>query len=79
MLFTQYLISVNDLFIRGAQLTVISLSLTAHIKKDLTVYYQEEKNPMKRWDRLCTLVEHKKVNANYSHSRPRNNLEISSL
>lgn len=75
MKFTQYLISESDLFIRGVQWTVISLSLTAHIKKDLTIYYQEEKNPMKRWERLCTLVEHKKVNANYLHSRPRNNLK----
>lgn len=27
-------------------------------------FYQIEKNPMKRWDRLCALVEHRKVNAN---------------
>lgn len=42
---------------------VISLSLTAHIKKDLTVSYKNVKDPVKRWDELCNLVECKKVKA----------------
>lgn len=73
------LISVTDPFLWGARLTVISLSLTAHIKKNLTDSYKDEKDPMKRWNKLCDLVERKKVKAKYWHHWPHNNIEISSL
>uniref|UniRef100_A0A673HUA9 DNA primase n=1 Tax=Sinocyclocheilus rhinocerous TaxID=307959 RepID=A0A673HUA9_9TELE len=52
--FQQYAIVDQDIL--GSKESVDKV-LTTHIKKDLTIYYQDEKNPMKRWDRLCSSIK----------------------
>ncbi|KAA0706907.1 DNA primase small subunit [Triplophysa tibetana] len=50
--------------VKGGEETVrkVILSDPIHpfVRKELVDFYQGEKNPMKRWDRLCAMVEHKK-------------------
>ncbi|XP_026116049.1 DNA primase small subunit-like [Carassius auratus] len=58
--FRQYAIVDQDILGSKESVDKVLALLPDDIKKDLTIYYQEEKNPMKRWERLCTLVEHKK-------------------
>ncbi|KAI7794294.1 Primase polypeptide 1 [Triplophysa rosa] len=42
------------------------LSSKESVDKELVDFYKGEKNPMKRWDRLCALVEHKKSSSKKS-------------
>ncbi|XP_052396441.1 DNA primase small subunit [Carassius gibelio] len=58
--FGQYAIVDQDILGSKESVDKVLALLPDDIKKDLTIYYQEEKKPMKRWERLCTLVEHKK-------------------
>ncbi|KAL1249823.1 hypothetical protein QQF64_020828 [Cirrhinus molitorella] len=58
--FRQYAIVDQDILGSKESVDKVLAVLTVHIKKELMVNYQDEKNPMKRWDRLCALVEHKK-------------------
>ncbi|KAK2885737.1 hypothetical protein Q8A67_016574 [Cirrhinus molitorella] len=58
--FRQYAIVDQDILGSKESVDKVLAVLPEDIKKELMVNYQDEKNPMKRWDRLCALVEHKK-------------------
>lgn len=58
--FPQYAIVEQDILGSKESVDKVLALLPEDIRKDLTTFYQKEKNPMERWDRLCTLVEHKK-------------------
>ncbi|XP_073679451.1 DNA primase small subunit [Garra rufa] len=58
--FRQYAIVDQDILGSKESVDKVLALLPEDIKKELTVKYQEEKNPMKRWDRLCAVVEQKK-------------------
>lgn len=58
--FPQYAIVEQDILGSKESIDKVLGLLPEEIRKDLIDFYQGEKNPMKRWDRLCALVEHKK-------------------
>ncbi|KAF4096831.1 hypothetical protein G5714_022800 [Onychostoma macrolepis] len=58
--FQQYAIVDQDILGSKESVDKVLALLTSHIKKDLTVLYKDVKDPMKRWDKLCNLVECKK-------------------
>ena len=35
--------------------------MASQVREDLQTFFQSEKNPMKRWKRLCALVQHQRV------------------
>ncbi|XP_051947021.1 DNA primase small subunit-like [Xyrauchen texanus] len=58
--FPQYAIVGQDILGSKESVDKVLSLLPEDIRKELITFYQNEKNPMKRWDRLCALVEHKK-------------------
>ncbi|XP_056588232.1 DNA primase small subunit [Triplophysa dalaica] len=58
--FPQYAIVGQDILSSKESVDKVLGLLPEDIRKELVDFYQIEKNPMKRWDRLCALVEHRK-------------------
>ncbi|KAK7132113.1 hypothetical protein R3I93_018612 [Phoxinus phoxinus] len=58
--FPQYAIVEQDILGSKESVDKVLAPLPEDIKKDLTTFFQKVKNPMERWEELCTLVEHKK-------------------
>lgn len=58
--FPQYAIVDQDILGNKESVDKVLALLPEDIKKDLIEYYQNHKEPMKRWDRLRQLVDHKK-------------------
>ncbi|XP_058620394.1 DNA primase small subunit [Onychostoma macrolepis] len=58
--FQQYAIVDQDILGSKESVDKVLALLPEDIKKDLTVLYKDVKDPMKRWDKLCNLVECKK-------------------
>ncbi|XP_055045455.2 DNA primase small subunit [Misgurnus anguillicaudatus] len=58
--FPQYAIVGQDILGSKESIEKVLSLLPDDIRKELMDFYQSEKNPMKRWDRLCALVEHRK-------------------
>ncbi|XP_050952780.1 DNA primase small subunit [Labeo rohita] len=61
--FRQYAIVDQDILGSKDSVDKVLALLPEDIKKELTDNYQDEKNPVKRWDRLCTVVEQKRSNS----------------
>ncbi|XDV45779.1 hypothetical protein PO909_013812 [Leuciscus waleckii] len=58
--FPQYAIVEQDILGSKESVDKVLALLPEDIKKDLTSFCQKQKNPMERWEELCTLVEHKR-------------------
>ncbi|XP_051962275.1 DNA primase small subunit-like isoform X2 [Xyrauchen texanus] len=64
--FPQYAIVGQDILGSMESIDKVLSLLPEDIRKELNNFNKNEKNPMKRWDRLCALVEHKKSSSKKS-------------
>ncbi|XP_043080169.1 DNA primase small subunit [Puntigrus tetrazona] len=61
--FQQYAIVDQDILGSKESIDKVLALLPEDIRKELTVFNKDVKDPVKRWDKLCDLVERKKSNS----------------